>query len=148
MSLLYWRGGGKKDMVPQMWPYQQWEKSHLPCHVHDTSPNAAQKSTGLLCSKDSLPSHSQLSHVQLGSFLQSCFPEVPEDQNELLHRYIPSKVQDFALPCVELQDIPFYAACDSLFQQQHSPLVYQPTPSSIISKLAEGALCPHHPGHY
>lgn len=54
----------------------------------------------------------------------------------------------FALPCVELQDIPFYAACDSLLQQQHSPLVYQPTPSSIISKLAEGALCPHHPGHY
>lgn len=129
MSLLYWRGGGKKDMVPQMRPYQQWEKSHLPCHVHDTSPNAAQKSTGLLCSKDSLPSHSQLSHVQLGSFLQSCFPEVPEDQNELLHRYIPSKVQDFALPCVELNEqkdcssasLPSFVSSSNLLRVHSTP---------------------------
>lgn len=116
-------------MVPQMRPYQQWEKSHLPCHVHDTSPNAAQKSTGLLCSKDSLPSHSQLSHVQLGSFLQSCFPEVPEDQNELLHRYIPSKVQDFALPCVELNEqkdcssasLPSFVSSSNLLRVHSTP---------------------------
>ena len=137
-------GCSTPDMVSQV---PNRGEDHFPGPAGYAFANTAQDAVGLLCCKDTLPTHVQLVVQQdtrdLFCRAASC---TVSPETVRLHGMIPSQAQDFALAFADLHEVPL----SPFLQSVHIPLKSSPalhcsdssTQSDVVHKHADSALHP------